>query len=72
MKWQERNLREKIIYIFLSPSILIRNLTIPVANEGEWNRIFAILNPIFVPQFLLFITKSKFVSFFKALSHNFF
>eukprot|EP01114_Cavostelium_apophysatum_P013768 TRINITY_DN3410_c0_g1_i1.p1 TRINITY_DN3410_c0_g1~~TRINITY_DN3410_c0_g1_i1.p1 ORF type:complete len:605 (+),score=81.39 TRINITY_DN3410_c0_g1_i1:105-1919(+) len=54
--WHEKSVREKLLFIIAAPTLLLRNLTIPVAREGEWNRIFAVLNPIFAPLFALFAT----------------
>jgi len=60
--WQEKSTREKIFFLFEGPSNLVRNLTIPLVSDTQWNRFFLILNPIFAPLFALLVTKTFFLS----------
>nr|CAG4717757.1 unnamed protein product [Naegleria fowleri] len=53
-EWEEKSRGEKLFFLLVAPSILIRNLTIPKADPNEWSKLFAVLNPIFMPPFVLF------------------
>ncbi len=50
----ERNWFERLLFFFEAPLILLRNLTIPKADKDDWSKFFAVLNPIFMPMFVVF------------------
>lgn len=55
IQWREMSTKDRLFYILMSPTILARNLTIPIATKEDWSKFFAVLNPIFIPWFLLWV-----------------
>ncbi len=59
--WRERKWYEKISFFVIEwYTALVRNLTIPKADETEWNRWFTVLIPIFAPVLVLLATGCMF------------
>jgi sodium/potassium/calcium exchanger 6 len=58
--WQDKKLYEKILFLLVEwYTTFVRNLTIPKADETEWNRFFAVLIPIFSPVVILIASGCK-------------
>eukprot|EP01130_Rhizamoeba_saxonica_P001385 TRINITY_DN11245_c0_g1_i1.p1 TRINITY_DN11245_c0_g1~~TRINITY_DN11245_c0_g1_i1.p1 ORF type:complete len:549 (-),score=63.20 TRINITY_DN11245_c0_g1_i1:41-1687(-) len=60
IRWTEKNAFQKIVYVFVSPTILIRKLTIPQNNEDYFSEVLFIFCGLFNP--ILFAVGLKSIS----------
>jgi sodium/potassium/calcium exchanger 6 len=54
IEWDEKSLFQKIFYFIEWPTVLARNLTIPIADPQDWSKFFAVVSPPFIGPFILF------------------
>jgi sodium/potassium/calcium exchanger 6 len=58
IEWDKSSWFDRILFVIVFPTIIIRNLTIPQADPERWSKFFAVICPIFIGPFILLAVNS--------------
>uniref|UniRef100_A0A6B2L1D4 Sodium/calcium exchanger membrane region domain-containing protein n=1 Tax=Arcella intermedia TaxID=1963864 RepID=A0A6B2L1D4_9EUKA len=62
-EWEEKSIIQKILFLLVVPSVIVRNLTIPTGAGISWSKPLFMLNCFASPLFLLVVTETTDLSF---------